>query len=144
MKKIFFLLGIVSLMFSCTNRDIEFDDFEYQGVYFPFQTPVRTIMLGDEVLGDNTIDLEHAFSIGVTIGGMYHNDRDRDVAIELASELAENIVSGNDTLEILPPEYYSATFNLVTIPEGSFTGKVRVDLNDAFFEDPEAVNLKYV
>jgi hypothetical protein len=101
-------------------------------------------MLGDEVLGDNSIDLDHAFSIGVAIGGMYHNDRDREVAIELAPELALNITNGSDTLEILPPEYYTATFDRITIPEGSFYGKVRVDLKDAFFEDPEAIDLKYV
>lgn len=144
MKKIFFLLCILALVSSCTNKEVEFDDFEYQGVYFPYQTPVRTIMLGDEVLGDNSIDLEHGFSIGVAFGGVYHNDKDRDVAIELAPELAEFISNGTDTLEILPSNYYTATFNTVTIPEGSFYGKVRVDLTDAFFQDPDAVDLKYV
>ena len=144
MKKIFFLLAILALISSCTNQNVDFDDFEYQGVYFPFQTPVRTIMLGDEVLGDNTIDLDHAFSIGVAMGGVYYNDKDRDIAIELAPELAQYISNGTDTLEILPPAYYTATFNIVTIPEGSFFGKVRVELADAFFQDPDAVDLKYV
>ncbi|MDA3823849.1 MAG: DUF5627 domain-containing protein [Bacteroidales bacterium] len=143
MKKIFSLLCVLALVSSC-NQKIEFDDFEYQSVYFPYQTPVRTVMLGDEVIGDNTIDLDHAFSIGLAIGGMYENDRDRDVAIELAPELAENITNGTDTLEILPSEYYTATFNTITIPEGSFFGKVRVELTDAFFQDPEAIDLKYV
>jgi hypothetical protein len=145
MKKLLFLLFIISLVGACTNRNVDFDDFEFQGVYFPYQTPVRTIMLGDEVIGDNSIDLEHAFSIGVAIGGMYQNDKDREVAIELAPELAQNITNGSgDTLEILPAAYYTATFDRITIPEGSFFGKVRVDLQDAFFEDPEAINLKYV
>lgn len=145
MKKLLFLLSIITLMSACTNRNVDFDDFAFQGVYFPYQTPVRTIMLGDEVLGDNSIDLEHAFSIGVAIGGMYQNETDREVAIELAPELAQNITNGSgDTLEILPPSYYTATFDRITIPEGSFYGKVRVELNDAFFEDPEAIDLKYV
>lgn len=144
MKRIFYLLSILALVSSCTNRNVEFDDFAYQGVYFPYQTPVRTLMLGDEVIGDNSIDLDHAFSIGVAIGGMYNNDRDREVAIELAPELAVNITNGTDTLEILPAEYYTATFNTITIPEGNFFGKVRVDLTDAFFQDPEAIDLKYV
>ena len=144
MKKIFFLLCTIALIASCTNQDIKFDDFEYQTVYFPFQTPVRTLMLGDEVLGDNSIDLERSFNVGVALGGLYHNDMDREVAIELAPELAVNITDGTDTLAILPPAYYSATFNTLTIPEGSFVGKVRVDLTDAFFEDPEAIDLKYV
>jgi hypothetical protein len=69
MKKIFSLLCVLALVSSC-NQKIEFDDFEYQSVYFPYQTPVRTVMLGDEVIGDNTIDLDHAVSIGLAIGGM--------------------------------------------------------------------------
>jgi len=145
MKKIFFLLGVLTFAVSCTNQPVGFDDFEYQAVYFPFQTPVRTIMLGDEVVGDNSIDLEHAFSIGVAIGGMYENEQDREVAIELAPELALNITNEDgDTLEAMPSAYYSATFDRITIPEGSLFGKVRVDLTDAFFQDPESVDLKYV
>ncbi len=145
MKRTFFLLGIFALLVSCSNQEVEFDDFAYQSVYFPFQTPVRTIMLGDEVVGDNSIDLEYAFSVGVALGGMYENERDREVAIELAPELAANITNGEgDTLEILPTAYYTATFDRITIPEGSFFGKLRVDLEDAFFDDPATVDLKYV
>lgn len=145
MKRTFLLLGIFSLLISCSNQEVEFDDFAIQRVYFPFQTPVRTIALGDEVEGDNTIDREHAFSVGVSIGGMYYNDRDREVGIELAPELAENITNAEgDTLLVLPANYYSATFDNIVIPEGSFFGKVRVDLEDAFFADPATVDLKYV
>lgn len=146
MKQIFFLLSILMLAVGCSNQDVDFDDFEFQAVYFPYQTPIRTIMLGDEVVGDNTIDREHAFSIGVTIGGMYVNEMDREVAIEYTPELAQNILDENsgDTLALLPEEYYTATFDRITIPEGSFFGKMRVELNDAFFEDPDAIRLKYV
>lgn len=145
MKRKFLILGIFSLLISCTNREVEFEDFAIQRVYFPFQTPVRTIALGDEVEGDNSIDRDHAFSVGVAIGGMYYNDRDREVGIELAPELAENITNAEgDTLLVLPPAYYSATFDRITIPEGSFFGKLRVDLEDAFFADPASVDLKYV
>lgn len=145
MKRTFLLLSIIFLGFSCTNQDVDFDDFEYQAVYFPFQSPVRTLILGDEVEGDNTIDREHAFSIGVALGGAYENEMERVVAVELAPELAENITNADgDTLLILPPEYYSATFDRITIPEGSFFGKMRVNLEDAFFADPATVDLKYV
>jgi hypothetical protein len=146
MKKIFFLLSIILLVGSCSNQEVDFDDFEFQAVYFPYQTPIRTIMLGDEVVGDNTIDRDHAFSIGVTIGGMYKNEMDREVAIEYTPELAQNILDENsgDTLVLLPQEYYTATFDRITIPEGSFFGKMRVELEDAFFEDPDAIGLKYV
>jgi len=44
----------------------------------------------------------------------------------------------------LPDNYYDATFDKLTIPAGSFFGKLRVDLTDAFFEDPLTTGLKYV
>jgi hypothetical protein len=146
MKKIFFLISIIMLAVSCENKDVNFDDFEFQAVYFPYQTPIRTLMLGDEVVGDNSIDREHAFSIGVSIGGMYSNEKDRVVSIEYTPELAQNIIDDNskDTLALLPPEFYTATFDKIIIPKGSFFGKMRVELKDAFFEDPDAIGLKYV
>ena len=145
MKKIFFLISIGSLAFSCSNNDIEFEDYDNTAVYFPYQTPLRTLILGDEVIGDNTIDLEHAFSVGAAIGGMFENLSDRDVIIELAPELIENVVAANgDTLEILPSEYYNATFDKITIPKGMFFGKLRVNLNDSFFDDPKTIGLHYV
>jgi len=145
MKKIFFLLSITAIAFSCSNRDIEFDDYANNAVYFPYQTPLRTLILGDEVIGDNSIDLEHAFSVGAAIGGMSENLSNWDVMIELASELADSVVAENgDTLEILPATYYDATFDKITIPKGSFFGKLRVNLNDAFFNDPRTTGLHYV
>lgn len=145
MKKILYLLSIVTLLFSCTNQDAEFDDFAYQSVYFPYQTPVRSLMLGDEVIGDNSIDLEHAFSIGVSIGGMYENKKDREITVELAPELASDITdAANIGLQLLPAQYYNATFDKITIPAGSFFGKLRVNLTDSFFEDPLTTGLSYV
>ncbi len=140
MKKILFLIGIVTLVVGCTNQEIEFDDYDFQGVYFPYQSPLRTIVLGDDVIGDNTIDREHAFSIGASIGGMYENIKDREILVEFAPELAENLVG----VELLPENYYNATFDKLIIPAGSFFGKLRVDLTDAFFEDTLTTGLKYV
>jgi hypothetical protein len=145
MKKILFLLSIGVLLFSCENQDVEFDDFAYQTVYFPFQTPVRSLMLGDEEIGDNSIDLEHAFSIGASIGGMYKNTKDRVLTIEFAPELSSNITDGTGkALKLLPAGYYNATFDKITIPAGSFFGKMRVNLTDAFFSDPLTTDLNYV
>lgn len=145
MKKIFYLLGIATFLFSCENQDVEFPDFAYQSVYFPFQTPVRSLMLGDEVEGDNSIDLEHAFSIGASFGGAYENTKDRVLTVQLAPELASNITdaSGN-VLQLLPAQYYSATFDKIVIPAGSFFGKMKVNLTDAFFADPLTIGLRYV
>ena len=145
MKKTLFILiaGIVAS--GCSNWDIEFDDYDYQSIYFPYQTPVRTIILGDESVGDNSIDLEHAFSIGVAMGGAYENKKDRIVTVEYAPELGENITddTGNP-MEVLPAEYYQAVFDKIIIPAGKFSGKMRVDLQDAFFQDPLSATTHYV
>lgn len=145
MKRIFYIICLFSVLASCTSQDIEFDDYAFQGVYFPYQTPLRTLILGDEVIGDNTIDREHAFSIGASIGGMYANTQNREISIELASELALNITDDDgNQLEILPSNYYSATFDKLIIPAGSFMGKLRIDLTDAFFQDSLTTGLHYV
>ncbi|MCX6335592.1 MAG: DUF1735 domain-containing protein [Bacteroidia bacterium] len=145
MKKIFYLLSIVTLLYGCENKDVDFPDFAFQAVYFPYQTPVRTLMLGDEEIGDNTIDLEHAFSIGASIGGMYENTKDREITIAYAPELALNIKDGSGKdLVLLPPAYYNATFDKIIIPAGSFFGKLRVNLTDSFFADSLTTGLRYV
>lgn len=145
MKKTLSILITGIVAFGCSNLDIEFNDFDYQSIYFPYQTPVRTIILGDESVGDNTIDLEHAFSIGVSMGGAYENKKERIVTVEHAPELGENITddSGNP-MENLPAEYYEAVFDKIIIPAGEFSGKMRVDLKDAFFQDPLSVSAHYV
>ena len=151
MKKIISILFTGILLCSCTNRDIEFDDYDYTTVYFPFQMPIRTLILGDESVGNNSIDLEKAFSIGITMGGVYENKKDRVVTIAYAPELAENIIhtATGDTLSLLPETYYDADFlseaqvNL-TIPSGEMSGKTRIQLNDAFFQDALSAGFHYV
>jgi len=151
MKKIIPILFTGILLYSCTNRDIEFDDYNYTTVYFPFQMPIRTIILGDESIGDNSIDLERAFTIGVTMGGVYENEEDRVVTIAYAPELGDNMINTatGDTLRLLPESYYDADFLNeaqldLTIPAGEFSGKTRVQLNDAFFQDPLSSGFSYV
>jgi len=156
MNRIFpgFLLATF-LLASCENDPIVFDDFTTQSVYFPLQYPIRTIVLGEDRI-DNTIDLEKAFNIGVSIGGMYENKTDRIVDFIIdPSYFTET--QGKDTLYgkdmngvnskllLLPSTYYSMVpDSKVTVPKGSFNGLIRVNLTDAFFNDPNAFKLKYV
>ena len=85
------------------------------------------------------------------MGGVYENKKDRVVTIAYAPELAENIINTatGDTLRLLPESYYNAEFLTeaqvdLTIPEGEFSGKTRVQLNDAFFQDPLSAGFNYV
>ncbi len=54
MKKIFLILTLAIGLFSCKNFDIDHPDFNYTSGFFPYQFPVRTLVLGDYiVVGDN-------------------------------------------------------------------------------------------
>jgi hypothetical protein len=82
---------------------------------------------------------------------VYENKKDRVVTIAYAPELAENMINTatGDTLHLLPESYYSADFLTeaqvdLTIPEGEFSGKTRVQLNDAFFLDELSTGFHYV
>ncbi len=144
-KKIIILSVFVALI-SCENRDIDFDDFDYQTVYFPYQYPARTLVLG-ESRSDNSIDLEHAFNIGVGIGGLYENTKDRVVKIAYAPELLSDDIQVGGTgrpVKELPKAYYEAPFDEIVIPQGEFSGKMRIQLNDAFFQDSLSIDVNYV
>lgn len=144
MKKLVILFLFAIVLFSCENQENDFEDYDFQTVYFPIQYPARTLVLG-ESRSDNTIDLEHAFSIGVSVGGMYENNIDRAVDIRLAPELVEGVTVGGRTLQVLPSNYYeSVSFDQITIPAGSFNGKIRVNLTDAFFADTLTTDVNYV
>ncbi len=122
------VLGIVA----CENQDKEFDDFGTTSVYFPFQTPARTLILGNYDLGDNDNDNMHRFEIGVTMAGVYTNREDRKVHYKVAPEL----LSGIENVKALPASYYTIeTASPVTIPAGSIKGRIAVQLSEQFFND---------
>ena len=153
MKKILVYIPLFMLLLSCENNDIKFDDLSYQTVYFPIQNPVRSIVLGDEIRSDNSIDLEKAFTIAANVGGLYENKETRNLTIRLAPELVPTdplqlLITNTtpaDTLVVLPANYYKASsLTDIVIPAGKFDGRIRIDLTDDFFNDPKSVTLKYV
>lgn len=125
-------MAIVMSIVACENQDTEFEDFGITSVYFPFQTPARTIILGNYELGDNENDNKHRFEIGVTMAGVYNNKEDRKVSFKLAPEL----LSGVENVKALPSDYYTIeTESPVTIPAGSIKGRIQVQLTEKFFND---------
>lgn len=142
--RILYIIGLLVLGYSCENAENDFPDFDEQNVYFPVQYPVRTISLQEDSSIDNSIDLERAFSIGVAMGGVRSNNMDRTVNIALAPELVQNALIGSDPVLLMPTNYYSLSSTEVTIPKGSFSGTVRVELTEAFFNDPLAISVNYV
>jgi hypothetical protein len=147
MKRVFILIAIVVVGFSCENASIRFDDFDEQTLYFPIQYPIRTLSLGNDLV-DNTLDREHKFNIGVCVGGFYdNNDREWKVNFVVDPSLVPDggLVRDGQTLKALPSEYYTLRpSSTVTIPKGSFNGLIEVELADAFFDDPLSVTGRYV
>lgn len=155
MKKIMLSSILVVLLISgCTNDPNNFPDYTTKAVYFPYQYPVRTLVLGESTV-DNSIDLQHAFNIGACVGGMYTNDKNWNVQFGLAPEYlrylnAYQITDPNGlltTVKILPTNYYhleTTNDSTIEIPKGSFSGLLRVNLTDAFFNDSDTYKIIYV
>ena len=144
------IAGIAVMFAACQNKENEFFDFDYTSVYFPLQTPVRTLSLGDDRV-DNSLDKELKFNIGVSIGGLYTNTKNWSVTVERADDLVLNKILINDkgdTLKILSGEYIQSITPVlpanVTITSGEFNGLMTVQLKDAFLDDPKAFKNVYV
>lgn len=146
MKKIIILsLILIAVLTSCKNFPIDHPDFEYTSGYFPYQFPVRTLVLGDYIY-DNSNDNAHKFLISVGIGGVYTNEKDRVFNIQVDNSLCNDILfsEGGDQIKALPQNYYQLSANQIVVPKGKINGGVEVQLTDAFFNDPEAVKNTYV
>ena len=61
---------------SCHNQEVEFPDYDYSAVYFAYQTPVRTIVLGEDIY-DTSLDNQHKLKIYAAMGGVYENKSPR-------------------------------------------------------------------
>ncbi|MFC5623952.1 DUF5627 domain-containing protein [Algoriphagus winogradskyi] len=146
MKNTVYILVALSLVLtSCKNEDWEFPDFDYQTVYFAYQYPVRTIVLGDDIF-DTSMDNEGKFKIIATTGGVYSSPQDVLVNVEVDNSLAEDLLfeADGDEVMVLPSEYYQLSAQSIMIPKGEVTGGVEIQLNSGFFNDPQAIKNTYV
>lgn len=142
-------LGAFSLSFaSCYNADKEFPDYEGgTTAYFAYQFPVRTVILGNDIY-DNTLDNQHKIQIWATMGGAY-GGRNAYVDIAVDETLCDNLfftdAGGNADAPVLPmpKEYYKLMDSKIPY-NGDSRGYVEVQLTDAFFNDPKAIENTYV
>jgi len=147
MKKLIFSIIILSLFTACHNQDWEFPDYKYTTVYFPYQSPIRTLVLGKDIY-DNTLDNAHKCKIMATMGGVYENKIDRTLQLTIDNSLCDSLKfesdSGNFVLP-MPASYYSLPSDLkIVIPSGLLTGGIEVQLTDAFFADPRSIMNSFV
>ena len=144
----FYLLTLLPLVVSCYNTENEFPDYEGgTTAYFAYQYPVRTVVLGNDIY-DNTLDNAHKIQIWSTMGGAY-GGRDAYVDVAVDETLCDNLYfideGGNAAEPVLPmpASYYNLASNVIPY-NGDSRGYVEVQLTDAFFSDPKAVENTYV
>jgi hypothetical protein len=139
MKKILALIVLSIAMVSCYEEYLL--DYVYTGIYFPYQQDVRTFVVGEGM----------KFQVGVTLGGVKDNTRDRNVAFTLDNELItparlasmksasqgyiKNATIPVVTLELLPANFYQMTPSTTTmvIKKGWYTGTVVIKADSASF-----------
>lgn len=139
------MLILATGMVSCRNFDIAHPDFKYTTGFFPYQFPVRTLVLGDYIY-DNANDNNHKFVISAHMGGVYTNNRDRTFEVQVDNSLCDDILfaPNGDTIHAMPAKYYALAASTITIPKGELYGGVDVQLTDAFFSDSDAIRNHYV
>lgn len=136
--KIIYLLGVMLILvtWSCENQEWEYKDFDYTACYFPYQSPVRTLILGDYDQGFNENDNNYKFEIGAVLSGVYSNEMERQVHFKVDETLLDHV----SNVVALPTAYYQIeTASPVTIPVGSTKARISVQLRDDFFNDTLSV-----
>ena len=145
-KKITYMLSMLlasALFTSCKNGNADFHDYEAgTTVYFAYQHPVRTIVLGDDEY-DTTLDKAHKCKILATFGGSY-NGSNGSVQVAVDPTLVNGLTFENGTpIKAMPESHYQLqTTNWAF--NGTMNGGTEVQLTDAFFNDPDAVKTTYV
>jgi hypothetical protein len=144
---IVFLIGLFFLT-SCQNQDVEYPDYKYTTVYFAYQSPVRTLIMGSDYVYDNSMDTAHQCMIYATMGGVYSNTANRTLNVVVDNSLCTNLTfetaTGAKVLP-MPSNYYTLPSNMqIVIPSGSLMGGIKVQFTDAFFADTLAIKNSYV
>lgn len=135
--------AVLALGFSsCENGDIDFPDNEEQPVYFPYQYPVRTLVMGDDEY-DTSLDKQHKCKIKATFAGSY-NGSNGSVQVAVDNNLVAGLTFSDGTpIKAMPESYYTlSTTNLEF--HGTYNGVTEVQLTDAFFNDADAAKGVYV
>lgn len=149
MKKIIAVLVMIVALSACYEDYIL--DYDYDGIYFPYQLDVRTFVVGEGM----------KINFGVALGGVRDNDRDRVVSYQMdnslisAATLAQMKASSAtyiktsmalvDELKLMPANYYTLSDNAkMVIKKGEYSAAVTVKPDSAnFLGDPATIKSVY-
>ena len=141
------LAGIAALgITSCENGDAEFPNYDNSAVYFAHQTPVRTLVMGEDTY-DTSLDNAHKCKIYATMGGAYAGSGSTVIDIMVDDELCDNLyfADGVTPVRPMPANYYTLSSEQITLNEfENLMGAVEVTFNNEFFEDPASTENTYV
>lgn len=148
MKRIYLISFVLLSVLAACNKDWEFADYKYTTVYFPYQAPVRTLVLGEDII-DNTLDNQHKFLIMATMGGVYENKKEIVIDASVDNSLAQGVRFGSatgDDIIAMPDNYYTLPSKgvKISIAPGSMMGGLEIQLTDAFFADPRSIKNTFV
>ncbi len=149
MKKLLIVLVLSVAMVSCYKDYIE--DFDYDGIYFPYQTDVRTLVVGEGM----------KIEVGAALGGVRVNNRDRIVAYSIDNSLVtpamltlmntgaqyiKDALIGVTALSPIPTNYYTLSDPAkMVIKAGKHMGTVVLKVDSAkFLSDSKSLIANYV
>lgn len=146
MKKIlsFLLMGLaVMAVVSCENQDTDFPDYDYTTAYFTYQTPIRTLVLGNDENADVTVDNEHKCRIFGNVGGT-RNGIKATIDFVVDESLCNNLYFSDGVTPVtpMPSAYYTLASNQILV--NGINGYVEVQFSDAFFADKKSLENTYV
>jgi hypothetical protein len=146
MKKVVLILAITLVGLISCNQEAVFPDFKYQTVYFAYQYPVRTITFGEDAYVNTDLDNAKKCQIYAATGGVYESKKNVSVQIEVDNTLLGNglLFSAGNEILAMPKEYYTIASDKISIPNGTLSGGVDIQLTDAFFADTKAIKNTYV
>ena len=141
------LAGITAMgITSCENGDAEFPNYDNSAVYFAHQTPIRTLVMGEDTY-DTSLDNDHKCKIYATMGGAYSGSGSTVIDIMVDNELCDNLyfADGVTPVRPMPANYYTLSSEQITLNEfENLMGAVEVTFNNEFFEDPASTENTYV
>lgn len=148
MKKIVMLLSLLCMMTSCYEEYIK--DFENDGIYFAYQTNVRTFVVGEGM----------KIEVGAALGGVMENTKDRQVEYKFDTGLItpdilntmkngltyiKESVADVEQLLPMPTDYYTVSdASKMIIRKGQHMGAVVIRPDSAkFLSDPATLQATY-
>lgn len=147
MKKVICFSILLALLTSCYEDYIK--DYDFNAVYFTYQTDVRTLVVGEGM----------KINIGVALGGVRENTIDRNVTFTIKNDLItpeiltkmknglsyiKQSVEDVDNLLPIPGNYYTLSSNSIVIKKGEHTGSVVLEGDSInFLSDPSTINATY-